>query len=81
MNLENDHDSYRNLFIWLNLLVSELFLLFHDDDPSDHDHDGHGHDGHDRDHDRDGRDYDDYANDDYGYIFSSVNASILKFIF
>lgn len=69
--------------------MSELFLLFHGDDPSDHDHDGHGHDGHDRgrdrdrDHvrDRDGRDYDDYANDDYGYIFSSVNASILKFIF
>ena len=54
---------------------------------------GRGHDyscgGHDRgrdrdrdhDRDRDGRDYDDYANDDYGYIFSSVIASILKFIF
>lgn len=70
-------------------MESELSLLFHGDDPSDHDHDhdghGHGHDcghgDHDHDRDRDGRDYDDYANDDYGYIFSSVIASILKFIF
>ena len=77
LNLDNGHDLNHNLFIQLNLLESLFFLLFHGyDHPSDRDHD---HDGHD--HDDRVRGYDDYANDDYGYIFNYVNASILKFIF